>query len=320
MILTAWLVDKIFGKGQGTNWFKGVLGSAVNKYTGAGLTGAEQEANQFSAEEAQKQRDWETEMSNTAYQRQVADMRAAGLNPALMYGGAGSSGASTPSGSAASSVSPSGGFDLISSIMDMALLGAQKSNLEAQTRNIEADTAGKEIENEFKPDILEQNLRKGEVDIENAKAGISVAKANVEKAMSDIKVNKSIIDLNDAEVSEVLARANKEEIEAANEVLKREGIEADNRAKAEQLVLMRTQESLNIANAALANANVGKVGAETNMIGLQAFSQEYDNLWKQKYGSSPDANAATKAFNLIQKAATTKPDWKGFARNLGFIN
>lgn len=57
-------------------------------------------AMQYNSLEAQKQRDFEEKMSNTAYQRAADDLRAAGFNP---YVAALGNSASTPSGSSASS-------------------------------------------------------------------------------------------------------------------------------------------------------------------------------------------------------------------------
>ena len=61
---------------------------------------------EFNSAETVKNRDWLTDMSNTSWQRGVADMQSAGLNPMLAYsqGGAGTPGSSAASGSSASGV------------------------------------------------------------------------------------------------------------------------------------------------------------------------------------------------------------------------
>lgn len=73
----------------------------------------------FNADEAQKAREWQEMMSNTAYSRAMADAKKAGINPALIFS---QGGASTPTGSSAyanvqGSTSPSRGYNNVANVV-----------------------------------------------------------------------------------------------------------------------------------------------------------------------------------------------------------
>lgn len=68
---------------------------------GAALVGGAMQADN-NADEARRNRNFQAEMSNTSYQRAMADLKAAGLNPIL----AANQGASTPTGATGSMDNP----------------------------------------------------------------------------------------------------------------------------------------------------------------------------------------------------------------------
>ncbi len=91
-----------------------------------------QKAMDFSAAEAAKNRDWQQYMSNTSHQREIADLKAAGLNPVLSA--MGGHGAAVTSGATASGVTSSGAKGEVDTSANAAIAGILSSFLNAHTQ------------------------------------------------------------------------------------------------------------------------------------------------------------------------------------------
>lgn len=157
------------------------------------------EAMAYNSAEAQANRDWQEHMSNTAYQRAVKDMKAAGINPILA---AMNGGASTPGGGAGTIGAASMGLGSTSALGGSAL--SSNFQLSANASHNIASAVSDYYQQGFNSGYSFQQLAKDVGTIidktENDQEQKAKAEKNIEDKITDVartsagKVSKSLQD------------------------------------------------------------------------------------------------------------------------------
>lgn len=290
--------------GDSSASLSGIAGSFINKETGAGLTGAEREANAFNAEEAQKQRDWETEMDNTKYQRAVADARSAGINPMMVAGGS----PTAPSGSSASSVSPSSGSSLSEILQAIALpsqiaqrkserklIEAEAKESEARAANLRSQTSKTDWETEWSKrtaDLREEALRLGN---EASRAQGKLFWKKVDEV--EAHIHKLIVETDSESERKLLISAQRFLADAqANEI--GELLSYRKSLMSATAALQRKQASAVDSQISLNEANARRAAAEEGLAAVQAMYKQglIDNGYLEAFVREANAKASSEEY------------------------
>lgn len=225
---------------------------------------------EWSAQQAQIQRDWQAEMSGTAYQRSVADMRKAGLNPIL---GVSSGGASTPSGAMPTTTAPSGNA-ASGSTASVGIPGATSASSTA------ASVQAAQVRDVIGPALSTAvQAYRGFTDAENVRATTANTTADT---LNKVKVGSQL----DAQTTLLLQQA------------KNAGLSEDEiKARIASLV---SQDKLNLANVGLSGAQAGAAGAAATASYASAHSAEEQakklEVERQQLGNYGNVNAPLSMF------------------------
>lgn len=213
----------------------------------------------------------------TGYQAQVAQMKAAGLNPALMYGSAGGGGSTQGgTGMAGSAGAGSGSVGGAPSAPDTGItsgvgMGMQLGLMEAQKRNLEADAAKKEADakktagadTEYTRILTE--LAKTEIDYKAMSTEEVAAKVKMwgdksQLLMAEARKAASEADYNEKTMDDRVAKAGYETVNSMLENIQKmrniEFTEAQTKAIAENIAIAWYNAGTNRMNATTAADHV----------------------------------------------------------------
>lgn len=154
----------------------GIIGGAL------GLVGTTQ-TNAANRKEARRNRAWLERMSNTAYQRAMADMREAGLNPILAYKQGGSS---TP-GSSAAKVADFGraGSDVAAGINSALAVRRQRQEIRnMKEQEIVLFEEGRKMVQQNALTVEETNIARSEARIRASQVHSAEAMGRLDKTKS----------------------------------------------------------------------------------------------------------------------------------------